>query len=51
MTKVKLNGEEVSVEMTKDEFEKIKELLDRDPTITELGGFEVMWRVLEKTQE
>jgi len=43
MTKVKLNGEEVGVEMTKDEFEKIKELLDRDPTITELGGFEVMW--------
>ncbi|MBY8987194.1 MAG: phosphoribosylformylglycinamidine synthase subunit PurL [Candidatus Lokiarchaeota archaeon] len=43
MTKVNLNGEEVSVEMTKDEFEKVKELLDRNPTITELGGFEVMW--------
>jgi len=43
MTKVKLNGEEVNVEMTKDEFEKVKELLDRDPTITELGGFDVMW--------
>lgn len=43
MTKVKLNGEEVNVEMTKDEFERIKELLDRDPTITELGGFDVMW--------
>ncbi|NVM46657.1 MAG: phosphoribosylformylglycinamidine synthase subunit PurL [Candidatus Lokiarchaeota archaeon] len=43
MTKVKLNGEDVNVEMTKDEFEKVKELLDRDPTITELGGFDVMW--------
>ncbi len=43
MTKVKLNGEEVNVEMTKNEFEKVKELLDRDPTITELGGFDVMW--------
>ena len=43
MTKVNVNGEEVSVEMTKDEFEKVKELLNRDPTITELGGFDVMW--------
>ena len=43
MTKVKLNGEDVSVEMTKEEFEKVRGLLDRDPTITELGGFEVMW--------
>jgi phosphoribosylformylglycinamidine synthase II len=43
MTKVNLNGEEVSVEMTGDEFEKVKDLLDREPTITELGGFDVMW--------
>ncbi len=43
MTKVKLNGEEVNVEMREEEFEKVKELLDREPTITELGGFDVMW--------
>ena len=43
MTKVNLNGEEVRVEMTGDEFEKVKDLLDREPTITELGGFDVMW--------
>jgi phosphoribosylformylglycinamidine synthase II len=43
MTKVDLNGEEVDVEMTKGEFKKVKELLNRDPTITELGGFDVMW--------
>jgi phosphoribosylformylglycinamidine synthase len=43
MTRVTLNGEEVDVEMTSDEFEKVKELLNREPTITELGGFDVMW--------
>ncbi|MHA1240542.1 MAG: phosphoribosylformylglycinamidine synthase subunit PurL [Promethearchaeota archaeon] len=43
MTKVKLNGEDVSVEMPKEEFEKVKELLNREPSITELGGFDVMW--------
>jgi len=43
MTKVELSGEEVKVEMTSGEFEKVKELLNRDPTITELGGFDVMW--------
>ena len=43
MTKVKLSGEEVKVEMTSGEFEKVKELLNREPTITELGGFDVMW--------
>jgi len=43
MTKVKLSGEEVKVEMTSGEFEKVKGLLNRDPTITELGGFDVMW--------
>ncbi|NVM18355.1 MAG: phosphoribosylformylglycinamidine synthase subunit PurL [Candidatus Lokiarchaeota archaeon] len=43
MTKVKLNGEEVNIEMTEDEFEKVKGLLERDPTITEIGGFDVMW--------
>ena len=43
MTKVNLKGEEVSVEMTKEEFEKVKTLLNREPTITELGALEVMW--------
>ena len=43
MTKVNLSGEEVNVEMTKEEFEKVKELLNREPTITELGGFDIMW--------
>ena len=43
MTKVNLNGEEVSVEMPEVEFEKVKELLNREPSITELGGFDVMW--------
>ncbi|MHA2037593.1 MAG: phosphoribosylformylglycinamidine synthase subunit PurL [Promethearchaeota archaeon] len=43
MTKVNLNGEEVNVEMTNGEFRKVKELLGRDPTITELGALDVMW--------
>ena len=43
MTKVKLDGEDISVEMTAEEFMKVKELLGRDPTITELGAFDVMW--------
>ena len=43
MTKINLNGEEVHVEMTKGEFERVKELLGREPSITELGAFDVMW--------
>jgi phosphoribosylformylglycinamidine synthase len=43
MTKVKLNGEEAHVEMTKGEFEKVKSLLGREPSITELGALDVMW--------
>ena len=43
MTKVNLNGEKVNVEMTKGEFEKVKELLGRDPSLTELGASDVMW--------
>lgn len=43
MTKVKLNGEDLNIEMTKDEFEKVKHMLKRDPTLTELGAFDVMW--------
>ncbi|MFX0042054.1 MAG: phosphoribosylformylglycinamidine synthase subunit PurL [Candidatus Hodarchaeota archaeon] len=43
MTRVILNGEEVDIEMTKAEFEKVKKLLDKEPNITELGMFDVMW--------
>ncbi|MFX0104956.1 MAG: phosphoribosylformylglycinamidine synthase subunit PurL [Candidatus Hodarchaeota archaeon] len=43
MTKVIVNGKEAEVEMTTSEFEKVKELLDREPNITELGMFDVMW--------
>ncbi|MFX0024651.1 MAG: phosphoribosylformylglycinamidine synthase subunit PurL [Candidatus Hermodarchaeota archaeon] len=43
MTKVNINGEEADIEMTSEEFEKVKDLLDREPNITELGMFDVMW--------
>ncbi|MFX1427730.1 MAG: phosphoribosylformylglycinamidine synthase subunit PurL [Promethearchaeota archaeon] len=43
MTKVRINGEDVEVEMIDEEFKKVKELLNRDPNITELGMFDVMW--------
>jgi phosphoribosylformylglycinamidine synthase len=43
MTRIKLKGEDAEVEMTRDEFEKVKDLLEREPNITELGMFDVMW--------
>ncbi len=43
MTKVNINGKEADVEMTNEEFKKVKHLLERDPNITELGMFDVMW--------
>ena len=43
MTKVKLNGNNIEVELTNWEFEEIKRKLNREPTITELGAYEVMW--------
>ena len=43
MTKVKLDEEEVDIEMTNGEFEKVKELLNREPNLTELNMFSVMW--------
>jgi phosphoribosylformylglycinamidine synthase len=43
MTKATIDGEEVNMEMTRDEFERVKELLGREPRITELGAFDVMW--------
>jgi len=43
MTKVTLNNEEIDVEMTYEEFEEIKRKLNREPTVTELGAYEVMW--------
>ncbi len=43
MTKVDINGEKADVEMTIDEYEKVRKLLAREPNITELGMFDVMW--------
>ena len=43
MTKVNLNGENVNIEMTEEEFKTVKELLHKVPNITELGMFDVMW--------
>ncbi len=43
MTKINLNGKEVEVELTDWEFEEIKRKLNREPTVTELGAYEVMW--------
>ena len=43
MTRVKINGEDVDIEMTDEEFEKVKELLNREPNLTELNMFSVMW--------
>ncbi|MFX1557290.1 MAG: phosphoribosylformylglycinamidine synthase subunit PurL [Promethearchaeota archaeon] len=43
MTKLRVNGKDVGVEMTKNEYGKVKDLLKRDPNITELGMFDVMW--------
>jgi phosphoribosylformylglycinamidine synthase len=43
MTKIELNGKEVNIEMSKVEYNKVKELLNREPTPTELGAFDVMW--------
>ncbi|MFX1377087.1 MAG: phosphoribosylformylglycinamidine synthase subunit PurL [Promethearchaeota archaeon] len=43
MTKVIVNGEEVNVEMSQGEFDKVKDLLGREPSITELGALDVMW--------
>jgi phosphoribosylformylglycinamidine synthase len=43
MTRVKINGEDVDVELTKWEFEKVKKLLGREPNFTEVGMASVMW--------
>ena len=43
MTKVNLNGEEAKIEMSKEEFEKVKNLLGREPSVTEIGALDVMW--------
>ncbi len=42
MPKVKNNGDELEVDLTEPEIEQIKDLLKRDPTITEWGMFDVM---------
>ncbi|KKL61499.1 hypothetical protein LCGC14_2194670, partial [marine sediment metagenome] len=43
MTKVILNGKEIDIELTAGEYEKVKELLQREPNLTELNMFSVMW--------
>ncbi|MFX0011613.1 MAG: phosphoribosylformylglycinamidine synthase subunit PurL, partial [Candidatus Hermodarchaeota archaeon] len=43
MTKVKLNGEDVNIEMTEEEFKTVKGLLHKEPNVTELGMFDIMW--------
>ncbi|MHA1107186.1 MAG: AIR synthase related protein, partial [Promethearchaeota archaeon] len=43
MPKVKVNGDEVKVDLTEPEVKWIKDTLERDPSITELGMFDVMW--------
>ena len=43
MPKVKVNGDELKVDLTEPEVKWIKDTLERDPSITELGMFDVMW--------
>ena len=42
MPKVLSNGNELDVDLTEPEIKQIKDLLERDPTITEWGMFDVM---------
>ena len=42
MPKVKVDGDNLDVDLTNHEIKEIKELLDRDPSITEWGMFDVM---------
>ena len=42
MPKVKLEGDEINVDLTESEIKWIKETLNRDPSITEIGMFDVM---------
>jgi len=43
MTKVKIDEDELDVDLTQSEVEWIKNTLERNPSITELGMFDVMW--------
>ncbi len=43
MTKVKVGDSEMDVELKEDEVDYIKDNLERDPSATELGMFDVMW--------
>ena len=43
MTKINLEGNDIEVQLTEHEYEEIKKRLKRDPTITELGCYEVMY--------
>ncbi len=43
MRKVKVGNNEIDVDLTDKEVTYIKNTLERDPTITEIGMFDVMW--------
>ncbi|MFX1401877.1 MAG: phosphoribosylformylglycinamidine synthase subunit PurL [Promethearchaeota archaeon] len=43
MPKVKVDNDELDVDLNQSEIEWIKDTLNRDPSITELGMFDVMW--------
>ena len=42
MPKVEVEGDKLNVDLTEPEIEQIKDLLERDPSITEWGMFDVM---------
>ncbi|MHA1150512.1 MAG: phosphoribosylformylglycinamidine synthase subunit PurL [Promethearchaeota archaeon] len=42
MPKVNINGDEIDVDLTEKEVEWVKEALNREPSITEIGMFDVM---------
>lgn len=43
MTKINVGEDELDVDLTEDEIEFINESLEHQPSITELGMFDVMW--------
>ena len=43
MTIINLDGNDIEVQLTEQEYEVIKKRLKRDPTVTELGCYEVMY--------
>lgn len=43
MPKIKIDDDELNVDLTSSEVQWIKDTLNREPSITELGMFDVMW--------